>query len=309
MHEYLEKYLKEISHYLAVKQGSDEILAEIKSHILEKAEREYGAVTEESLSRIIDAYGRPRDVAAKYMEGQEIISPTFKKYLFRYTALLYAIHFILTVIAVHFRTGIIAIPLFLIPRMPVWAAFVYLPMALIYDFGLVALVLYFVTQQKKDARLPWFGLSAGRRGESGLKRPKSALLAVRIAFLVFLLFLLVRYHTIFFYSIDFHAPQSLLNPASSVFFSIMFIAAYACHILAYGIRFLFNSAWVRLVENTVILLILWVIWNSPIRPEYRTVPGLDLRLIGGLFVVFFIVLAVMGLLRNLVRVVREMSLR
>jgi len=93
-----------------------------------------------------------------------------------------------------------------------------------------------------------------------------------------------------------------------VFFSIMLIAAYACHTIAYWVRFLFNSAWVRLVENTVILLILWVIWNSPIRPEYKSVPGVDLRLIGGLFVVFFIVLAVMGILRSLVRVAREMSL-
>jgi len=308
MHESLEKYLKEISHYLAVRQGADEILAEIKSHILEKAERESGAVTEESLNKIIESYGRPRDVAAKYMEGQEIISPTFKKHLFRYTALLYAIHFILTIVAVYFRTSIIAIPFFIIPKMPVWAAFVYLAMALIYDFGLVALVLYLVTQKKGDVRLPWPGFSAGRRGESGLARPKIARLAVRIAFFFLLLFLLVKYHTIFFYNVNFHAPESMLNPASSVFFSIMLIAAYACHTIAYWIRFIFNSAWVRLVENTVILLILWVIWNSPIRPEYKSVPGVDLRLIGGLFVVFFIVLAVMGILRSLVRVAREMSL-
>jgi len=308
MHESLEKYLKEISHYLAVKQGSDEILAEIKSHILEKAERESGAVTEESLNKIIGSYGRPRDVAAKYMEGQEIISPTFKKHLFRYTALLYAVHFILTIVAVYFRTSIIAMPLFIIPKMPVLVALNYLLMALIYDFGLVALVLYLVTQKKWDVRLPWPGISAGRRGESGLARPKIALLGVRIAFFFLLLFLLVKYHTIFFYNVNFHAPESMLNPASSVFFSIMLIAAYACHTIAYWVRFLFNSAWVRLVENTVILLILWVIWNSPIRPEYKSVPGVDLRLIGGLFVVFFIILAVMGILRSLVRVAREMSL-
>jgi hypothetical protein len=48
MHENLEKYLREISHYLAVKQGADEILAEIRSHILEKAERESGGLTPES---------------------------------------------------------------------------------------------------------------------------------------------------------------------------------------------------------------------------------------------------------------------
>jgi hypothetical protein len=115
MHENLEKYLREISHYLAVKQGSDEILAEIKSHILEKAEREWGSVTAESLDKTIAGYGRPRDVAAKYMDGDEIISPTFRKHLFRYTAMLFAIHFVLTVLAVSFRASIVAIPFFFIP--------------------------------------------------------------------------------------------------------------------------------------------------------------------------------------------------
>ncbi len=308
MYENLETYLREISHYLAVKQGADEILAEIRSHILEKAERESGGATEESIGKIIAAYGRPREVASKYMEGQEIIAPTFKKHLFRYTGLLFAIHFILTVVAVYFRTSIIAIPFFIIPKMPVWVAFVYLPMALIYDFGIVVLVLYFATQRKTNLRLPWFGIRSGRRGESGLKRPKPSALALRIIILAGLLFLFLKYHTIFFYSVNLHAPESLLNPASSVFFSIMFIAAYACDTIAYCIRFLFNSAWVTLVENLVILLILWVIWNSPIKPEYRSIHGFDANLAGGLFVSFFIVLAVFGLLRNIVRVAREMSL-
>jgi hypothetical protein len=308
MYENLERYLREISHYLNVERGTDEILAEIKSHILEKAAQETDAVTRDSIQRIIDAYGSPREVAAKYMEGREIIAPTLKKYLFRYTAILYAIHLVLTVIAIHFRTSIIAIPFFFIPRMPVWAALIYLPMALVYDFGVVALILYFVTQRKGEVRLPWFGASFERRGESGLRRPKAWLLAVRIVLLSALLCLFVRYHTIFLYSINFNAPESLLNPVSSVFFSIMFIAAYACHVIAYWVRFLFNSAWVQLVERLIILLILWVVWNSPIRPVYRAVPGVDLSLIGALFVSFVIAVAVLGFLRSLARVTREMSL-
>jgi len=307
MYESLEKYIQEIGHYLAVEQGADEILAEIRSHILEKAAHESGAVTEESMERIITAYGRPREVAAKYMEGQEIISPTFKKHLFRYTTLLFAIHCVLSVVAVYLRTSIIAFPFFIIPKMPVWVALIYLPMALVYDFGLVALTLYLVTQRKKDIRLPWFGVSTARRGESGLKRPKVALLVVRMAVLLGLIFLLVRYHSIFFYSINLGPPESLLNPASSIFFSIMFIAAYACHVIAYWTRFLFNSAWVQLVKHVIILLILWVIWNSPIGPEYKSIPNFDPRVAGGLLVLFLTVVNMIGFLRSLVRVTREMS--
>ena len=307
MYENLEKYLKEISHYLAVKQGADEILAEIKSHILEKAERESGSLTEESLQKTIAAYGRPQDIAAKYMEGHEIISPTFKKHLFRYTAILFALHFILTVVAVYFRTSIIAIPFFFIPKMSAFWAIIYLPMALIYDFGLVALVLYVVTQRRKDMRLPWLGISLGRRGESGLKRPKRTVLVMLIALFLALLYLLARYHTIFFFSVNFHAPEPMFNPAASVFISIMFLAAFACGIIAYWIRFIFNSAWVTLVENILILLILWVIWNSPIKPEFRAVAGFDMQFASGLFVLLLIVVTAMRFLRSLVRITREMS--
>ena len=308
MHENLEKYLMEISHYLAVKQGADEILAEIRSYILEKAEREWGGVTAESLDRTIAGYGRPRDVAAKYMEGDEIISPTFRKYLFRYTVMLFAIHFVLTVLAVSFRTSIVAIPFFFIPKMSAFWAIPYLFMALVYDFGVVALILYLVTQRKGEVRLPWFGIRLARRGESGLKKPKRAVLAMLIAFFGVFLYVLLRYHTLFFYTVNGSRPESFLNPAASVFFSILFLAAFACDIIGYWIRFLFNTAWVTLVQNTIVLLILWIIWNSPITPEYRTVPGVDLRLVGGGLVLFFIMVNVFRFLRSLVHVTREMSL-
>jgi hypothetical protein len=308
MHENLEKYLKEISHYLAVKQGAEEILAEIRSHILEKAERESGGVTAESLDKTIAAYGRPRDVAAQYMDGDEIISPTFRKHLFRYTAMLFAIHFVLTVLAVSFRTSIVAIPFFFIPKMSAFWAILYLFMALVYDFGVVALILYLVTQRKGDVRLPWFGVRLAPRGESGLKKPRLAVLAMLVAFFGALLYLFLRYHTLFFYSVNFSRPESLLNPAASVFFSILFLAAFACDIVGYWIRFLFNTAWVTLVQHAIVLLILWIAWNSPIKPEYRSVPGVDLSLVGGGFVLFLIILTVFGFLRSIVRVTREMSL-
>jgi hypothetical protein len=308
MHENLEKYLKEISHYLAVKQGADEILAEIRSHILEKAERESGGVTAESLDRTIAGYGRPRDVAAKYMDGDEIISPTFRKYLFRYTAMLFAIHFVLTVLAVSFRASIVAIPFFFIPKMSAPWAIPYLFMALVYDFGVVALILYLVTQRKKEVRLPWFGVRLAPRGESGLRKPRRAVLAMLVAFFGIFIYIFARYHTLFFYSSNGSSPEAFINPAAGVFFSVLFLAAFACDIIGYWVRFLFNTAWVTLVQNTIVLLILWIVWNSPIKPEFRTVPGVDLSLVGGGLVLFLIILNVFRFLRSLVRVTREMSL-
>ncbi len=307
MHEKLEEYLGEISHYLAVRQGADEILKEIRSHILEKAEAGSGAVTEESLQKTIAAYGSPRDVAAKYMEGQEIISPTFGRHLVRYTWLLFAIHCVLTAVAVSLQIEIIAIPFFIIPKMPVWAALVYLPMALVYDFGVVALVLYYVTQKKGNVRLPWFGVKLPPRGESSLEKPKPWGLATLIAIFGLLLYVFIRFHTLFFYTINFHRPISLLDPSASVFFSILLLTAFACNIAGYWIRFIYNTAWVKLAEHTIVLLILWLAWNSPIKPVFRDVPGIDMDFTGGGIILFLIVVYVFEFLRSLVRVAREMG--
>ena len=308
MNENLEKYLDEISHYLAGGRASKEILAEIESHILEKAQREHGSITPESIRKTIEGYGPAQEVASKYVEGQEIISPKFKRYLFRYTALLFSLHLALTLVAAWFQTSIIALPFFFIPKMPPWALFIYLPMALVYDFGVAALILYIVTQRGKVSRLPWFGVPAGRRGESGLDKPKPAVLAMLLVIFAVMLGVFLRYQTIFFYTINFRGMESLLDPASSIFFSILFLAAVACHVVCYWVRFLINSAWVLLVEDGIVLLILWVAWNSPIKPVFKEVSGIDLTTSGGMFLSVLIVITFISFIRNLVRLVWEMSL-
>jgi hypothetical protein len=308
VHESLETYLREISHYLAVEHGEREILAEIRSHILEKAEGESGAVTEEALERAIGEYGRPRDVAAKYLEGRDIISPTFRRHLVRYTAVLFSVHVILTVLAVHVGMSIIAIPFFFIPKMGPGIAIVYLLTALVYDFGLVALVLFLVTQRKASIRLPWPSLSLGGPGGRALRRPRVAGLAALAAIFVLFAAIFARYHTLFFYSVNFHRPSSPLDSAAAVFFSLLFLGALACEIIGYAVRFLFNSAWVTLIQNAVVLLILWVAWNSPIKPEFASIPGFDARTAGGAFLVVCIALTVIRFLKSLGGVAREMSL-
>ncbi len=63
MFEKLEAYLEEIGHFLAGRQEREEILSEIRSHILEKAEQEYGQATEASLAEVLAAYDPARRVA------------------------------------------------------------------------------------------------------------------------------------------------------------------------------------------------------------------------------------------------------
>lgn len=95
----LEDYLEEIDHYLVVEKGGEEILSEIRSHILEKTENEYGELTEESVGKTIAGYGSPRQVAEKYLEGYQLIAPTFKKHLFLYAGILFAVHYGFTILS------------------------------------------------------------------------------------------------------------------------------------------------------------------------------------------------------------------
>jgi hypothetical protein len=151
----LETYLEEISHFLSGREEREEILSEIRSHILEKAEREFGQVTESSLDKVIAAYGPARRVADKYLDGHEIIAPAYRRYLFRYTALLFAIHCVMSVAAAAFKESFIFFPVLYVPALSPFEILFYLPTAFLFDLGVVTLVLYLITQSKKEVKLPW----------------------------------------------------------------------------------------------------------------------------------------------------------
>ena len=111
----LEDYLEEIDHYLAVAEGKEEILSEIKSHIIEKTEDEFGKITENVLRVTIENYGNPKKIAENYIEGYQIISPVYKKYLFLYTGLLFIIHYTLIIFSTFTNNEIVFFPFFYIP--------------------------------------------------------------------------------------------------------------------------------------------------------------------------------------------------
>ena len=149
MSEKLESYLEEIGHYLSGREEREEILSEIRGHILEKAEREHGDVSDASLDRVISVYGSPRRVAEKYLEGAQIIAPAYKRYLVRYTSLLFAFHIMLVLVGFLGKKSVSLFPIF-VPRMTFIEALAYLPMAFVFDLGLVGLVLYLITRSRRD---------------------------------------------------------------------------------------------------------------------------------------------------------------
>jgi len=287
MHEKLEKYLEEIGRHLAAEREKEEILAELRSHILEKTARRFGEINDANLERIIQAYGTPRQVAEKYMEGSQIIAPGFKAYLIRYTLILFAFHFGCILLSLIFKTSLAVLPFFYIPRIDNFQALFYVPMAFVFDLGLVGIILYFVTQSRKDVRLPWPKLrldwkkiAAHRR--AGTRPVPLILLALGYAVLVWIY---LRFDTLFFETLDFHRARPLLTPAASKWYSLALLVLLGIGIAAYALRIFVTSEWVSLVRSALQLGVLGVAVNRPFQDPFSAFPHFDLRVIAGIITV------------------------
>lgn len=315
MSKNLEDYLEQIDHYLVVKKDKSEILSEIKSHILEKAESEFGEITEDSLGKVITHYGSPKKVAEKYLEGYHIISPSFKKYLFLYTGILFAFHFALIIISVvNGWKNIMFFPFFFIPKMGFIELLSYVPMAFVYDFGLVSLFLYLVTQSKKDIKLPWPRLKVSAPSAPEKKRalPRVIYLILMLIGFSLVVFAYLRFHTLFFVSLDLKSPASLLNPEASKWYSLFLITFLGCEIIGYSFRFFTQSDWVPLVINAFYLLLVWIVLNNPIENAFVGIQGANLDFVnsfikgfGGFALALFAVLAAIDFLKSLLRMIRK----
>ncbi len=299
----LEKYLEEISHYLAVKDNAREILDEIRSHILEKTEDEFGTITEDAIGKTISAYGTPQQVAAKYLEGVEVISPIIKRHLFLYTAILFSFHVILIIVAFLFHFSMIVFPFLYIPKMDGGLDLFYVPAAFVYDLGLVSIFLYFVTQRKKEFRLPWPKFFANRESVIEMKKPRIAFLSFLIFVYALFITMLLRFGTLFFASMnDLDRPMPLFGPDASIYYSTLFLIMLGCEIVAYAIRFVNRSRWVDLVKNMAILFLLQLIWNSPVKADFVSIPGIDLQVAATAFVFLLTAIVILKFLKSLILV-------
>ena len=302
MSEKLETYLDEIRQYLASSKEQQEILTEIKSHILEKAEQEYGEMTESSLAKVIDSYGTPRRVAEKYMDDQQIIAPTFKGHLLRYTAVLFIVHFALTILAFMFKTRLLILPFFYIPKMDSFQALFYFPMIFIYDLGLVGIILYFVTQSGKDIRLPWpkLNLNWQKIFEGREEKPKWIPLVLMLIGYTALVYAYLRFQTLFFKSLNPGRLESLFSPEASKWYSLALLAFLGVGILAYLLKFVARPEWVNLLRCACQLVILGIIINRPIKNAIQEFFYFDIHLVANLIIAFISVLLAVDFLKSLI---------
>jgi hypothetical protein len=303
MYNNLDNYLDKISHYLAVKDDAQEILAEIQSHILEKTEAEFGTITEDTVGKKISDYGKPQQIAARYLEGIEIISPIFRRHLFLYTGILFACHFGLTLVAFLFHFSMVGFPFFYIPDMNMWQFIFYVPTAFIYDLGLVTIFLYIVTQKNKDAYLPWPKLFTKVKSSTEMKKPKIILMVLSIFIFVFFLFTFLRFGTVFFASMNNpRNPVPMFDQNASLYYSLLLLAMMACEVIGYAARFISLSRWIDLIKNFVILILLQFVWHSPVKANFTKIPGLDLNNGAMALVLIITIVVAFKFLRSLISI-------
>lgn len=271
MPDKLETYLEEISHFLSGRAEREEILGEIRSHILEKAAEGPDEFGEAAVARAIAAYGPARKVAERYLEDKPIIAPAYKRYLVRYTSLLFAVHLALTVFAVAFDRSFVVFPFLFMPKLGPSDALMYLPTAFLADLGLVALVLYFITRSGKDVRLPWprFGVDLDEV-EPPAKVPfwvgRAVTAAGAIAMLAvtdFALYVFARRGTVFFTNPRWKDAPSLFLPGPGRTISLVVIALFAVSALALLAKLLTRSRWVDIVSNALSLALIGVLLARP----------------------------------------------
>lgn len=314
----LETYLEEISHFLSGRAEREEILSEIRSHILEKAATEHGGTDDSAIDKAVAAYGPPRRVAERYAEDRPIIAPAYKRYLFRYTSLLFAVHLLLTVVAVALRKSFVIFPFLYMPEMGVLDALMYVPTAFLADLGAVALVLYFITQSGKDVKLPWpkFGADLDEiKPMDGFFKSRlftAIQLTAMLAVTGFAVFLYVRFQTIFFvfhsYG-NFRDPVPLFTPGAGRSLSLIVIAMFGASVATLLVKLFTRSRWVNVASNVVSLALIGIILRQPF-DDLFAVPVADrlLPLIkqGITFVLLFIALMItIDLIKNLVAIGRK----
>lgn len=298
----LESYLEEVSQYLGPGKEKQEILQEIKSHIMEKAEQEFGEVTGDALESIIGTYGSPRQVAEKYLEDSPIIAPAFKGHLLRYTMILFGFHLGLILLCIILKTSMTVLPFFYVPKIDSFQAFFYLPMAFVFDLGLVGIILYFVTQSRREIHLPWPRLRLNWQKIGENRQTKSRILPLVLMLLgtAVLVGVYGRFGTLFFKTIDFQNPQSLLTPAASRWYSLALLAMIGLGTVAYAVKFFTSSEWVNLLRSGCQLAILGIIINRPIENPLLEFFYIDLQIAIDIIIAALAVLIAIDFLKSLI---------
>ncbi len=265
MNKALQDYLEEIRHYLVTKDNSDEILKEIESHIMDKLQEDGNEENEEAINRAIQDYGSPGKVAEKYLEGNHIIYPNYRNFLFLYTWLLFIFHYGLNIVSYVFGITFRILPFGLSISVSSWTdLIIQIPMTWVYDFGLIALILYFITQSPGDTRLVWPKFFKQCFSLTEVKNKKLWLGWLLLFLFVILLIAYIRQGSIFFMNPgEIIKPDPAERPEIYNVLSIIVLFILGLESMTIFLKNWLKSLWVNFANSISYLISCIVLLNIP----------------------------------------------
>jgi hypothetical protein len=170
----------------------------------------------------------------------------------------------------------------------------------------VGVVLYVITQKKREIRLPWMKLKFLESNGDAPQRPKPKPLILILLCIAygFMLFSFIKFGTLFFYFLNSSELKSLFGPVASFWYSLALLFIFGVAVVAYLIRFVFNSWWLDLAKYAIYLLIFFLILNVPIADAFSVMDHPDLKTMTVVIVGFFAVLCAYEFLKTFVLIVR-----
>ncbi|HSQ35648.1 MAG TPA: hypothetical protein VLQ89_06630, partial [Candidatus Binatia bacterium] len=224
------------------------------------------------------------------------------------------------IFAVIFKRSFIVFPFLFIPRLGFIEAIMYLPAAFLTDFGIVALILYFITRSGKEIKLPWpkLGLDLDE-----VKAVDGKTWAARIASLAGAGIMLVltgigvqlflKFNNVVFFTSNFKQFRPLLLHKPGQFVSLAILVMMAAGTIALFIKAFGASrrlaCWVDASADAIALVMIGLALRQPfdflfaIDLPQRSLVWMHISLTVTLLI--FALLVAFDLVKNLVRLGRR----
>jgi len=192
----LERYLDEVSAQLGRYKGKQDVLLELRSDALDRAEDlGKGTVTRETVAAAVGDMADPAEIALAYRGKKYLIGPRVYRAFVIYTGIFFVIHLVLIVVATVTGTGIEIFPLSIVKLERPHTLLNLLSVAiqaLLMDIGLMVVIFAGIGRVQRTARFPSvaFRVPIGIRS-SGMRAVLALLVILLLNFLRNDLFIVV----------------------------------------------------------------------------------------------------------------------
>jgi hypothetical protein len=120
------------------------------------------------------------------------------------------------------------------------------------------------------------------------------------------LWVYLRFQTLFVFGIGPDGPQPLFSPAVSHWYSLAVLALVAVGIGGYVAQFYTRSEWIDVAASALGLMIAGIVSIYPLEEEPSRLPFLSERTFGTIFALIVAVTNAFGLLSSLFRIARRL---